>query len=163
MLPSPIARLASLAALFACLAIPALRADDKPAKLNLFNGKDLTGWKIYLDKKDQDKDPAKFFTAEKDGVLKINGKVLGMIFTDKPFTNYTLSFDWLYPEGSTPESNSGALIHLQPPFNKIFPPSLEPQGRYKDHGKIFPMAGVKAENNKFDQEALDKALKPLGQ
>ena len=66
-------------------------------------------------------------------------------------------------EGSTPESNSGALIHLQPPFNKIFPPSLEPQGRYKDHGKIFPMAGVKAENNKFDQEALDKALKPLGQ
>ncbi|RLS48165.1 MAG: DUF1080 domain-containing protein [Planctomycetota bacterium] len=163
MLPSAITRLASLAALFACLAIPALRADEKPAKLNLFNGKDLTGWKIYLDKKDQDKDPAKFFTAEKDGVLKINGKVLGMIFTDKPFTNYTLSFDWLYPEGSTPESNSGALIHLQPPFNKIFPPSLEPQGRYKDHGKIFPMAGVKAENNKFDQEALDKALKPLGQ
>ena len=98
MLPSAITRLASLAALFACLAIPALRADDKPAKLNLFNGKDLTGWKIYLDKKDQDKDPAKFFTAEKDGVLKINGKVLGMIFTDKPFTNYTLSFDWLYPQ-----------------------------------------------------------------
>ena len=163
MLPSAITRLASLAALFACLASPALRADEKPAKLNLFNGKDLTGWKIYLDKKDQDKDPAKFFTAEKDGVLKINGKVLGMIFTDKPFTNYTLSFDWLYPEGSTPESNSGALIHLQPPFDKIFPPSLEPQGRYKDHGKIFPMAGVKAENNKFDQEALDKALKPLGQ
>jgi hypothetical protein len=154
MLPSTITRLASLAALFACLAIPALRADEKPAKLNLFNGKDLTGWKIYLDKKDQDKDPAKFFTAEKDGVLKINGKVLGMIFTDKPFTNYTLSFDWLYPEGSTPESNSGALIHLQPPFNKIFPPSLEPQGRYKDHGKIFPMAGVKAENNKFDQFPL---------
>lgn len=163
MLPSAITRLASLAALLAFLAIPALRADEKPAKINLFNGKDLTGWKIYLDKKDQDKDPAKFFTAEKDGVLKINGKVLGMIFTDKPFTNYTLSFDWLYPEGSTPESNSGALIHLQPPFNKIFPPSLEPQGRYKDHGKIFPMAGVKAENNKFDQEALDKALKPLGQ
>ncbi len=156
-------RFASLATLLGALAAAGLRADDTPTKLNLFNGKDLTGWRIYLDKKDQAKDPAKYFTAEPGGVLKINGKVLGMIFTEKTFSNYILSFDWLYPEGSTPESNSGALIHLQPPFDKIFPPSLEPQGRYKDHGKIFPMAGVKAENNQFDQAALNKVLKPLGQ
>jgi len=155
--------LAPLAALLAGLTMAALHAEEAPAKLNLFNGKDLTGWRIYLDKKDQSKDPAKYFTAEEGGVLKINGKVLGMIFTEKSFSNYTLSFDWLYPEGSTPESNSGALIHLQPPFDKIFPPSLEPQGRYKDHGRIFPMAGVKAENNQFDQAALNKVLKPLGQ
>jgi hypothetical protein len=156
-------RLATLTTLLVGLTVAALRADDAPAKANLFNGKDLTGWRIYLDKKDQSKDPAKYFTAEAGGVLKINGKVLGMIFTEKSFSNYSLSFDWLYPEGSTPESNSGALIHLQPPFDKIFPPSLEPQGRYKDHGKIFPMAGVKAENNQFDQEALNKVLKPIGQ
>lgn len=160
-LPS-LASLTSLATLFVALTITASRADDKPDQGLIFNGKDLAGWKIFLAPKDQSKDPARYFTAE-DGVLKINGKVLGMIYTDKAFSNYRLSFDWLYPPGSTPESNSGALIHLQPPFNKIFPVSLEPQGRYKDHGKIYPMAGLKVENNQFNQEALDKVLKPLGQ
>ena len=152
-------RLSTLLCFFGCLTGAALFAGQPGETGSLFNGKDLEGWKIVLAPKDQGKDTSLYFTA-REGVLIIDGKVLGMIHSDKSFSNYRLSFDWLYPKGSTPESNSGALIHLQAPLNKIWPVCLEPQGRYKDHGKIYPM-GVKVENNQFDQEALNKVLKPL--
>ena len=145
-------RLSTLLCFFGCLTGAALFAGQPGETGSLFNGKDLEGWKIVLAPKDQGKDTSLYFTA-REGVLIIDGKVLGMIHSDKSFSNYRLSFDWLYPKGSTPESNSGALIHLQAPLNKIWPVCLEPQGRYK----------VKVENNQFDQEALNKVLKPLGE
>ena len=41
----------------------------------LFNGKDLTGWKVFLDPKKQ-ADPDKIFTV-KDGIIHCEGSVNG--------------------------------------------------------------------------------------
>lgn len=148
-----------------CLAVALLMffvsgatADDewKP----LFNGKDLTGLRVKFNDKDKDADPAKTFGV-KEGALIVSGKPTCYIYTDKDYSNYVLTYEWRFPEGSSPDSNSGCLVHIQLP-HKVMPKCVEPQGRYKDHGKLF-FINVKAQEEKFDAEAHKKALKPIGE
>jgi hypothetical protein len=136
--------------------------DDKDFK-PLFNGKDFTGLKFFLDPKAKDADPAKTWTVV-EGYIRCSGKPDGYFYTDKSYKNYVLRYDWRYPKDSKPESNSGCLVHIQEPHKK-WPKSVEPQGRYMDHGKLF-MIGIdkgKVEFNKFDADAQKKALKPMGE
>jgi Domain of Unknown Function (DUF1080) len=149
-----------LAATLAGVAGAGSRADDNDGDgwTPLFNGRDLTGWKVQFEDKDKGADPARTFTV-KDGALIVGGKPKGYVYTDKSYTNYVLTYDWRFPEGSPPESNSGCLVHIQPP-HKVMPKSVEPQGRYKDHGKIF-FIGFKGEAT-FDADAHKKALRPMG-
>jgi len=134
------------------------QAADTP--VSLFNGKDLTGWKVAFNEKDKATDPTKVFLV-KDGVMIVTGKPTCYIYTEKSFSNYVLSFDWRYPADSKPDSNSGSLVHIQLP-HKVMPKSIEPQGRYKDHGKLFYLGGLKGEA-KFYEEAHKKVLKPMGE
>jgi hypothetical protein len=136
--------------------VSAAAADDwKP----LFNGKDLTGLKVKFNDKDKDADPAKTFSV-KDEALIVSGKPTCYIYTDKDYSNYVITYDWRFPEGSSPDSNSGLLVHIQLP-HKVMPKCIEPQGRYKDHGKLF-FINVKGEGT-FDEAAQKKALKPMGE
>jgi hypothetical protein len=148
----------------ACLALLAcftFAADKDDGWTPLFNGKDLTGLKVQFNAKDKDADPAKTFTV-KEGALVVTGKPTCYIYTEKSYKGpYVLRYDWRFPEGSKPDSNSGCLVHIQPP-HKVMPKSVEPQGRYRDHGKLFFLGGVKGEA-KFDEKAHKDALKPMGQ
>jgi hypothetical protein len=141
------------------LAFGAFAADKDEGWTRLFNGKDLTGLKVQFKDADKGADPAKAFSV-KDGSLVVSGKPTCYVYTDKSYKSYVLRFDWRFPEGSSPDSNSGCLVHIQTP-HKVMPKSVEPQGRYKDHGKLF-FLGVKGAG-KFDQEAHKKALRPMGQ
>jgi len=138
----------------------AVAADKDESWTALFNGRDLTGWKVVFQDRDKDADPAKTFTV-KDAALTVSGKPTCYIHTEKSYANYVLSYDWRFPEGSSPKSNSGCLVHIQPPA-KVMPKSVEPQGRYEDHGKLFFIGGVKGEQT-FDADAQKKALKPMGE
>ena len=149
--------LLTLAASFA-IAISGACADDGDWK-PLFNGKDLTGLKVHFKDENKDADPAKTFGV-KDSALIVSGKPTCYIYTEKSYKDYVVVYDWRFPEGSTPDSNSGCLVHIQTP-HKVMPKCVEPQGRYKDHGKLF-FIGVKGEG-KFDEEAHKKALRPMGQ
>jgi hypothetical protein len=136
---------------------------DKPGAqefTRLFNGKDLTGFKTFLDPKAGTADPAKTWTVE-DGEIRCSGKPSGYFYTEQSYSNYVLRYDWRYPAGSSPESNSGCLVHIQPP-NALWPKSVEPQGRYFDHGKLF-FIKVKPLEQKFDAEAHKQAIKPMGE
>lgn len=136
----------------------ALAADKDEGWTPLFNGRDLTGFRVQFKDADKGADPARTFSV-KDGALIVGGKPICYIYTDKSFKDYVLRFDWRFPEGSSPDSNSGCLVHIQPP-HKVMPRSVEPQGRYKDHGKLFFLS-VKG-TGKFDTVAHKKALKPMG-
>ena len=125
----------------------------------LFNGKDLTGLKVQFKDADKDSDPAKTFSV-KDGALIVSGKPTCYIYTDKSYKDYVLTYEWRFPKGSSPDSNSGCLVHIQTP-HMVMPKSVEPQGRYKDHGKLF-FIHVKGEGQ-FDEAAHKKALKPMGE
>jgi hypothetical protein len=141
------------------LACGTFAADKDEGWTPLFNGKDLSGLKVQFKDADKDADPARTFSV-KDRALIVSGKPISYIYTDKSYKNYVLRFDWRFPEGSKPDSNSGCLVHIQTP-HKVMPRSVEPQGRYKDHGKLFFLS-VKGEG-KFDQDAHKKALKPMGE
>lgn len=134
-------------------------AADKDDGTLLFNGKDLSGLKVQFKDADKDADPAKTFTV-KDGALIVGGKPTCYIYTEKSYKDYVLTYEWRFPEGSSPDSNSGCLVHITPP-HKVMPKCVEPQGRYRDHGKLF-FLGVKGEGT-FDEAAHKKALKPMGQ
>jgi hypothetical protein len=145
------------AAVFALFVSTAAADDWKP----LFNGKDLTGLKVKFNDKDKDADPAKTF-AVKDGAIIVSGKPTCYLYTDKDYSNYVISYEWRFPEGSKPDSNSGLLLHIQLP-HKVMPKCVEAQGRYYDHGKLFFIGGVKPTDVMFDEAAHKKALKPMGE
>jgi hypothetical protein len=151
-----------LTALALAVLVPGTRAADKDDGWTaLFNGRDLTGWKVHFKDADKDADPTKTFTV-KEGVMVVTGMPTCYIYSDKSYKNYVITYVWRFPEGSKPESNSGLLVHIQPP-HKVMPKCVEPQGRYYDHGKLFALGGTKIEGNKFNLEAHKKALKPMGQ
>ena len=124
----------------------------------LFNGKDLTGWKVQMKEKDA---PPSFEV--KNGEIQVTKEPWGYFYTDKSYKNYVLRYSWTYPKDQPAKStmNSGLLIHIQEP-HKVWPLSVEPQGRYMDHGKVFFIGAPKGAKNtqKFDEAAQKKALKP---
>jgi 3-keto-disaccharide hydrolase len=149
--------------LLGCVAImfvaSACFAEDKADWTPLFNGRDLAGLKVQFKDADKDADPAQTFSV-KDGALIVSGKPTCYIYTDKSYSNYVIKYEWRFPEGSSPDSNSGCLVHIQLP-HKVMPKCIEPQGRYKDHGKLF-FIGMKGKAT-FDEAAHKKALKPMGE
>lgn len=145
---------------FVLVALAGFSRAAKPEPI--FNGKNLDGWTIFADPKSKGALKPLENWIIKDGIIVNKGMPTSYLRTEATYSNYKFQFDWRYPVGSTPDSNSGALIHMQKPLEKIWPVCLEPQGRYKDHGKIFPM-GVAVKNNVFDVKALEKVRKPIGE
>lgn len=152
----------TLALCAAAFAFSSARAGDDKGFKALFNGKDLKGWKIVL--KDDKADPAKAFVV-KDGEVQISGtESWGYFHTEKSYKNYVLRYSWTFPKNQPEKTtmNTGLLIHIQEP-HQVWPKSVEPQGRYKDHGKIYFPGWAKdskaAKDTKFDEAAQKKALK----
>ena len=81
----------------------------KDNKEYIFNGKNLDGWKIYVE--DPSVDPNKFFYVN-DGMIETVGVPAGYLRTEKEFKNYKLHLEWRYPEEPL---NSGVLLHVTGP------------------------------------------------
>lgn len=143
------------------LGSPDIRAGGKSDGFtDLFNGKDLTGWKTTPEKAKSDTGDT---FVVKDGELQVSGFPNGYFYTAKSYKNYVLRFDWTYPKNQPDKTsmNSGCLLHMQD-TKKIWPKSVESQGRYQDHGKLFFIGFGKGDKTeqKFDEKALKKTIKP---
>jgi len=87
--------------------------------VNLFNGKDLTGWDTYIKQTGLNNDPDKVFTViEIDGTpaMKISGEHFGGVSTVEEFENYylTVQFKWgekKYAPKLNDKRDSGLLYH----------------------------------------------------
>ena len=82
--------------------------------IHLFNGKDLTGWYVWL-KDTQRQDPRKVFSVH-DGMLHISGDGLGGLTTEKSYRDYHLITEWRWGRrtwGSRANAakDSGILVH----------------------------------------------------
>lgn len=131
---------------------------DDGGFVQLFNGKNLDGWKAFL--KGEKADPATtFFVA--NGQIQATG-ALGYLFTTNSYKNYVLRYRWAFPKDLSEKTsmNSGLLMHIQEP-HKVWPHSVEVQGRHQDHGKLFfiGLALNGKASQKFDENAQKKALK----
>lgn len=135
-------RLTGLAvALALFVGVTTTRAADDKDTIKLFNGKDLTGWKPFLDPNKKDADPAKIFTV-KDGVIIIEGSVNGYLITEKEYENYVLTLEWKWGEKATKGRNSGVFVHTSGP-DKIWPKAVEAQLMADHAGDIWLVDGFK--------------------
>jgi len=112
---------------------PAPKGELHPSgEVELFNGKDLSGWKVFLG----GADPARTFSVE-GGLLKCTGQPAGYIRTEGEYENYMLRLEWRF----TKPGNSGILVHMSPP-DKIWPRSIECQGMSGNQGDFFVIDGT---------------------
>ncbi|MCW5978147.1 MAG: DUF1080 domain-containing protein [Bryobacteraceae bacterium] len=123
---SKLVPLMAVAAAVSCLA---QTAERKP--IQLFNGKDLSGWTHYLwndQTKQQDTTtPASAVWSVKDGILICQGKPVGYLRTVDEFQDYKLTLEWRWPAG-TKSGNNGVLIHTTTPNALgVWPKSIEVQ------------------------------------
>ena len=151
----------------------ATAADDKKGEgfTDLFNGKDLTGWKIFSAPRAKDADAAKTWSV-KDGMIICTGHPNGFLYTDYSYKDYVLLYDWQFkrPQGLTDDKkfmgNSGCLVNIQNPekpvMGGVWPECLEVQGMNRDHGLLLYIPR-KAGHGDFDRPAKDKAVKPVGE
>lgn len=114
-----------LAVTFAVLAVGGLAlADEKEGYVKLFNGKDLSGWKTFLDPKSK-ADPSEIWQV-KDGAIICDGSVNGYLITEKEYEDYVLRVQWRWGEKVTRGRNSGVFVHVVGP-DKIWPKAIEAQ------------------------------------
>ena len=96
--------------------------------IELFNGKDLTGWKYFVDGNDEE--VAKNVYTVKDGVIHILGEPFGCMYTEEAYADYDLHVEWRFPNPEQAEHpgklNSGLFLHVQP-AHKLWPNSIECQ------------------------------------
>ncbi|MBI2478130.1 MAG: DUF1080 domain-containing protein [Planctomycetia bacterium] len=150
-----------------------VRADDKQEGwIKLFNGKDLTGWRMFLDPRAKDADPKKIWTIQ-DGVIQCEGSVPGYIITDKEHENYVLRVQWRWGSQVTSRRNSGVFLHVVGE-DKIWPKGIEAQ-LMADHAGDFWLSekfNLKIEPQRRDPDPQrshhyfrikDGVEKPLGE
>nr|WP_235985265.1 DUF1080 domain-containing protein [Spirosoma utsteinense] len=129
------------------LAVPLqTKAQKAPAKeewLQLFNGKDLTGWDTKIAGYPLNENVGNTFRVE-NGMLRIAydqygrfDKKYGHLYYNKPFSHYILKFEYRFTGNQVPGGdtwnvrNSGVMIHSQSAasmgLKQDFPISLEVQ------------------------------------
>lgn len=151
------------------LAAPTRAAEPGPESgwVDLFNGRDLAGWKAHLGR---DGTPNVDTFTVRDGILACSGNPSGYLYTPKTYRRYTLSFEMAFvkPEGLTNDAafrgNSGCLIHIGATNALgVWPRSVEVQGMHRQLGLILPIPRSLSCTKTFDAAAMERARKPVGE
>ena len=103
--------------------------------INLFNGKDLSGWHADVTGKDKNPDTAASFIV-RDGNLVSKGDPRGHLITDAVYADYRLDVEYRF---TGKPGNCGVLVHASTPraLYKMFPKSLEVQMQHQDAGDFW--------------------------
>ena len=122
------------------LAGPVL-AEDPASAIDLFNGKDLTGWSLVTHPAS---DIAKICHVTADGTLAVAGKPVGYLLADGTYKNYTLHVEWRWPAQASSKSNSGFLVDIAsgPIDRDTWPLCFQVQTNLGRAGDLLPMAGA---------------------
>jgi hypothetical protein len=105
---------------------------------NLFNGKNLDGWRAYHITHAAGLEDV---WSVRDGMIICKGEPFGYLYTVKPYTNYRLRAEWRWAPGQKP-GNSGLFLRLngKPDF---LPRCVEVQLMHERAGDLFAFAGMK--------------------
>jgi len=136
---------------------------DKP--IDLFNGKDLTGW--TYDILEEGVEPGAIYKVE-EGIIKNAGSPRAVMRTEQSYRDYEIEVQWRWPDKG---GNSGLLIHCSKPRERnIWPKSLEVQLQSGDAGDFWIIGETikvkDAESRTTDRRTInytDSSEKPLGE
>ena len=104
--------------------------------VELFNGKDLTGWKHVLD--EPEVTMGQVWSVE-DGIITCQGEPLGFLYHGPAVTNFRLLVEYRWPPGSKP-SNSGIFSRISAPL-KPLPCAVEVQLKHGSAGDVLGLQG----------------------
>jgi len=147
----PLAAIPFIAALLLAPFAPTAVGQSVPQFVDLFNGKDLTGWVNVNTAPDTWK--------VRDGLLICSGHPIGVMRSEKQYENYILHIEWMHmepggnsgvfqwsnavpdPEGRLPNGVEVQMLELEwPNLNKVN--GVTPPIAYV-HGELFGVGGVK--------------------
>lgn len=156
-------------------------------EIELFNGKDLKGWKaVFQEEKslpDRLKGKIKYPVNMEDvwkvekGVLVCKGQPYGYLVTEKEFGDFELSLEWKWiPRGNRPGTgNSGVLLFVhgdERAYAGIWPGSIEAQLAAGGAGDIWLIPPGKLEipaeqrdeksKRRYHRTTKESVEKPLG-
>lgn len=121
---------------FSAFAQDAGKADTSVKETSsLFNGKDLSGWKLYIPDPAVDTSTVWRVT---DGVVQCTGSPAGYMRTENKYSNYRLRVEWRWPAGG---GNSGVLLHIQDK-DEVWPKSIEAQLQSGHAGDFWVIGGT---------------------
>ncbi|MCR4415388.1 MAG: DUF1080 domain-containing protein [Thermoguttaceae bacterium] len=131
----------SIVVLVACLRTAVPAAEKTPARLLTTStpSGELAGWKSFLE--DPKAKTGDVWRLGPDGVLACKGKPNGYLYTEKSYTDFTLTLEWRTPEGQKP-GRGGILVRMTGP-HKIWPKSLEAQLNAGDEGDFWGLDGYR--------------------
>ncbi len=103
--------------------------------VNLFNGKDLSGWHVDVPKMDNDPDVKSPFIV-RNGMLVSLGTPNGHLITDAVYQNYRLEVQYRF---AAKPGNCGVLVHASTPraLYRMFPKSIEVQMFHENAGDFW--------------------------
>lgn len=125
---------------------------------------------FFLKLDDFDQFPADASTwTDEGGLLVCNGQPKGYAYTREDFENFTLRCEFRFvPDGALPDAeaakkyNTGFMLYVQEP-HKVWPASLEVQGRFMDMVSIKSNGGVPDLTIQDDAAARESVRLPVGQ
>lgn len=101
-----------------------------------------------------------------DGVIVCSGEPKGYAHSTQPYRNFTWRAEYRFApvedEERRPLANTGFMIHIQQP-HKIWPKSLEIQGRWDEMGSIKANGGAAELTIEDDPAARESARNPVGE
>jgi len=107
------------------------------ARIDLFNGKDFSGWTFCLR---SNAEPANTFFVT-NGLMHCTGQPYGYARTEKSYRDYKLTVEWRFVKVAPRADNSGVFVHLHTP-DAVWPEEIENQGQYHHQGDIILTGGV---------------------
>jgi hypothetical protein len=116
---------------------PAPKAITPTARVDLFNGKDFSGWTFCLR---SNTEPSLTYTV-KDGLMHCTGQPFGYVRTEQNYQDYKLTVEWRFVKPVPRADNSGIFVHVQQP-DKVWPKCIECQGQFQKQGNIILMGGA---------------------
>lgn len=118
---------------------------ESPARpVALLNGRNLDGWTHVLA---DDTVPREKVWSMRDGLLVCTGTPIGVLFTEKYYTNFLLVVEYRWAPGATP-GNSGIMSRITPGTGAL-PRTVEVQLQHGNAGDViglkgFPIVGGQA-------------------
>jgi hypothetical protein len=103
--------------------------------INLFNGKDFTGWHADVPEMDTNASAKNPFIV-RNGLLVSLGDPRGHLITDAEYKNYRLDVEYRF---ANKPGNCGVLVHASTPraLYKMFPKSIEVQMEHQNAGDFW--------------------------
>jgi hypothetical protein len=121
-----------------CLADGTPKAVAPTGHIELFNGKDFTGWTFFMK---TNADPKNTWSID-NGLIKCTGKPTGYMRTVENYRDYKVTVEWRFIK----PGNTGVTVHMQEP-DKVWPATIECQGQHNDQGDFWFQGGATAKDH----------------